>query len=48
MKMYKIIIYKNGKEQISAKGFDYEKLKRWALCCQQEDDGITFEIYEEV
>lgn len=48
MKLYKVIIYKNGVEQVSAKCDNLEKLERWALSCQQEDTGITFEIYEEV
>ena len=48
MKLYKVIIYKNGKKQTQATGNDLGLLRKWALNCQKEDKGITFEVYEEV
>ena len=48
MKLYRVIIYKNGKEQTRATGGNLKALKDWALSCQKEDKNITFEIYEEV
>ena len=48
MKLYRVIIYKNGKEQTRATAPDLELLKKWAKDCQKEDTNITYEIYEEV
>lgn len=48
MKLYRVIIYKNGKEQTRATAPDLELLKKWAKDCQKEDTNITYEVYEEV
>lgn len=48
MKLYRVIIYKNGKEQTRATAPNLELLKNWAKDCQKEDTNITYEIYEEV
>lgn len=48
MKMYMVVIYKNGKEQTRATAPNLEVLKKWARDCQLEDTNITYEVYEEV
>lgn len=47
MKMYKVILYKEGKIITSATGPDLAALKKWSIDCQKEDKGITYELYEE-
>lgn len=48
MKLYKVIIFQNGKKKTQAVGDNLKKLKEWAVSCQKEDSNITFELYEEV
>lgn len=44
MKLYMVMLYKNGKRIISASGPDLAALKKWAIECQEEDEGITYEL----
>lgn len=48
MKLYRIIIFKNGKEETRATGNNLDKLLQWAKECQKQDQGINYEVYEEV
>lgn len=46
-KLYKVVIYKYGKKITQAFGQKLDVLKQWALDCQKEDKGITFDFYVE-
>ena len=46
-RLYKVVIYKYGKKITQALGQKLDVLKQWALDCQKEDKGITFEFYVE-
>lgn len=47
MKLYMVVIYKNGKVITRATGTDLQSLRNWAMDCEAEDEGVSYEIYEE-
>ncbi len=47
MKMYMVVIYKNGKVITRATGTDLQSLRKWAIDCETEESGVSYEIYEE-
>lgn len=46
MKIYRVVLYRNGKELIGAGGPDLNQLLNWAKECQEEDKTITYKIWE--
>ena len=46
MKIYRVVLYRNGKELIGAGGPDLNQLLNWAKDCQKEDKTITYKIWE--
>ena len=46
MKIYRVVLYRDGKELIGAGGPDINQLLNWAKECQEEDKTITYKVWE--
>jgi len=46
MKIYRVVLYRNGKELIGAGGPDLNQLLNWANDCQKEDKTIIYKVWE--
>ena len=42
-----VVIYKNGKVITRATGPNLQSLRNWAMDCEAEEAGVSYEIYEE-